>query len=306
MFDLRQLRYFVEVAETLSFTQAAQRLHISQPPLSQQIQSLEADLGVRLLDRNRRRVALTEPGRIFLMEAKAILARAESARTVVADAAAGFTGRLRLAYAVSVAFHPALPEILLRFSHAAPGVSVHLAEMLTGSQYDAILDGQIDVGLLRAFPSGAANSRMLHVDVIDREPLVIALPTQHRLARKASLHMSELAGERFVAPPRSHAATLIDRLNLLADKAGFRPNIRQETQQIPSLLPLVAAGLGLALVPSSLRSVMLGGVSFVPLDDPDASLLLAVASRADNASPVLESFLRTVRDARVRLGLGEN
>jgi DNA-binding transcriptional LysR family regulator len=303
MFDLRQLRYFVEVAETLSFTQAAQRLHISQPPLSQQILALEADLGVRLFDRNRRRVALTEPGRLFLSEAKAILARAESARTVVTEAAAGFTGQLRLAYAVSVSFHRALPETLLRFTQAAPGVSLHLGEMLTGAQYDAILSGQIDVGLLRAHPEGVANARQLNVEVIDHEPLVIALPAGHRFARRESLRMEELAHERFVAPPRAHAATLIDRLMLLANKAKFRPNVRQEAQQIPSLLPLVAAGLGLALVPGSLQSVHLDGVAFVPVDDPEAFLLLAVASRVDNTSPVLESFLRTVREARTALGL---
>lgn len=304
MFDLRQLRYFVEVAETLSFTQAAQRLHISQPPLSQQIQSLEGDLGVRLLDRNRRRVALTEPGRLFLVEAKAILARAESARTVVTEAAAGFTGQLRLAYAVSVSFHPALPETLLRFSHAAPGVSLHLGEMLTGAQYDAILSGQIDVGLLRAHPEGVANTRQLNVEVIDHEPLVMALPSLHRLAKRPAVRMQELSAERFVSPPRTQAATLNDRLTLLANKAGFRPNIRQEAQQIPSLLPLVAAGLGVALVPASLRAVHLQGITFVPVDDPEAHLLLAVASRVDNTSPVLESFLRTVRDARAKLGLG--
>jgi DNA-binding transcriptional LysR family regulator len=303
MFDLRQLRYFVEVAETLSFTQAAQRLHISQPPLSQQIQSLEADLGVRLLDRNRRRVALTEPGRLFLIEAKAILARAESARTVVSEAAAGFTGQLKLAYAVSVSFHPALPETLLRFSHEAPNVSLHLGEMLTGAQYDALLSGQIDVGLLRAHPEGVANARQLKVETIDHEPLVIALPVDHRLARRDSVRMEELAAERWVAPPRAHAATLIDRLTLLADKARFRPNVRQEAQQIPSLLPLVAAGLGLALVPASLRAVHLDGVAFVRVDDPEAYLLLAVASRVDNTSPVLDSFLRTIRQARVKLGL---
>lgn len=302
MFDLRQLRYFVEVAETLSFTQAAQRLHISQPPLSQQILALEADLGVRLLDRNRRRVALTEPGRLFLMEAKAILARAETARTVVTEAAAGFTGQLKLAYATSVSFHPALPETLLRFTQTAPGVSLHLGEMPTKAQYDAILSGQIDLGLLRAHPEGVANARQLNVEVIDHEPLVVALPARHRLSGRESLHMEELAAERFVAPPRSQAATLIDRLTLLADKARFRPNVRQEAQQIPSLLPLVAAGLGIALVPASLRAVRLEGITFAGLDDPEAYLLLAVASRVDNTSPVLESFLRTVREARSALG----
>jgi DNA-binding transcriptional LysR family regulator len=303
MFDLRQLRYFVAVAEALSFTQAAQRLHISQPPLSQQIQSLEADLGVRLLDRSKRRVALTEPGRLFLDEARKILSQADAARSLVADAAAGFTGQLRLAYTVSVSFHPALPETLLRFTQAAHGVRVMLSEMYTGPQYDAILAGQIDVGFLRSIPAGAANSRELNVEVVDHERLVVAMPKDHRLAGRASVRMRDLARERFVAQPRRLAATLHDRLMSLAAQAEFRPDIRQEVQQVTALLPLVAAGLGLALVPASLRVVQLAGVGFVPMDDPDAHLLLAVASRVDNTSPVLESFLRTVRQSRASLGL---
>ncbi len=303
MFDLRQLRYFVAVAEALSFTQAAQQLHISQPPLSQQIQSLEADLGVRLLDRTKRRVALTEPGRLFLEEARKILSQADAARSLVAEAAAGFTGHLRLAYTVSVSFHPALPQTLLRFTEAARGVRVQLSEMYTGAQYNAILAGQIDVGFLRSIPAGAANSRLLNVEVVDHEPLIVAMPTAHRLASRESVRMRDLSRERFVAQPRLLAATLHDRLMGLAAKAEFRPDIRQEAQQVTALLPLVAAGLGLALVPASLRVVQLGGVSFVPLDDPEAHLLLAVASRVDNTSPVLESFLRTVRQSKASLGL---
>ncbi|HEV7776327.1 MAG TPA: LysR family transcriptional regulator [Luteibacter sp.] len=303
MFDLRQLRYFVAVAEALSFTQAAQQLHISQPPLSQQIQSLEADLGVRLLDRTKRRVALTEPGRLFLEEARKILSQADSARAMVAEAAAGFTGHLRLAYTVSVSFHPALPQTLLRFTEAARGVRVQLSEMYTGAQYNAILAGQIDVGFVRSIPAGAANGRLLNVEVVDYEPLIVAMPTAHRLASRESVRMRDLSRERFVAQPRLLAATLHDRLMGLAAKAEFRPDIRQEAQQVTALLPLVAAGLGLALVPASLRVVQLGGVSFVPLDDPEAHLLLAVASRVDNTSPVLESFLRTVRQSKASLGL---
>src|SRR5574337_1047799 len=244
MFDLRQLRYFVAVAEELSFTRAALRLHLSQPPLSQQIQSLEQDLGVRLLERTKRSVALTEPGRVFLEQARQILAKVDEARNQTVAAAAGYTGQLRLAYTVSVSFHPAMPRTLLRFGQIAPDVRLQLTEMYT-------------------------------------EPQFAALPAGHPLAGRSSLRLAEVAGDAFVSQPRELAATLYDRLVKLATRAGFQPSITQHAQQINGLLALVAAGLGLALVPASMRAVRLAGVCYVPLEDSDAHLLLAVASRAD-------------------------
>ena len=170
MFNLRQLRYFVAVADSLSFTRAAQTLHISQPPLSQQIRALEDDLGVRLLDRTKRRVRLTEPGRLFLDEARKLLAQAESARVTVTQAAAGYGGRLRLGYPVSVAFHRALPRALLEFARLAPGVQVELTEMYTAAQYEALLAGQIDVGFVRARPTKSlARREVLRIRELDRE-----------------------------------------------------------------------------------------------------------------------------------------
>jgi DNA-binding transcriptional LysR family regulator len=303
MFDLRQLRYFVAVADTLSFTRAAQAMHISQPPLSQQIQALEADLGVRLFDRTKRRVALTEPGRLFLVEARKILAQADAARKMVGDAAAGFAGNLRLAYTVSVSFHPALPQTLLRYAQVAPRVRVALSELYTGEQFDALLNGDIDVGFVRSAPRNAIQVKALRVDVVDHERLVLALPSRHPLAGRAKLGMREVADQLFVAQPRLLAATLHDRLMHLCAKAGFQPELSQIVQQVNSLLPLVAAGIGLALVPASLQVVQLAGVSFVPVDDPDAYLMLAVASRASDTSPALETFLDTVRESKASLGL---
>jgi DNA-binding transcriptional LysR family regulator len=303
MFDLRQLRYFVAVAETLSFTRAAQALHMSQPPLSQQIQALEAGLDVRLFDRTRRRVVLTEPGRLFLVEARKLLAQAETARRVVTDAAAGFAGQLRLAYAVSVSFHPALPDALLRFRQDASRVRLGLREMYTVEQYDALANGDIDVGFLRGAPRTALQAKAFRLDVVDHERLVIALPADHPLAGKAALRMRQLASEAFLAQPRELASTLYDRLMHLCTKAGFQPEVRQIAQQLSSLLSLVAAGLGIALVPASLCAVRLSGVSFVPVDDADAWLLLAVASRAGDPSPALDAFLRTVAASKQTLGL---
>jgi DNA-binding transcriptional LysR family regulator len=303
MFDFRQLRYFIAVAEELSFTRAAQRLHLSQPPLSQQIQALEQDLGVRLLERDKRNVTLTAPGRLFLDQARQILAMADEARTQVAEAAAGFSGHLKLAYTVSVSFHPALPQTLLRLGQNAPNVRVWLSEMYSEPQFSAIRNGQIDVGFVRDVPTHEDDARALRIDVIDREPLVLALPSGHRLAGRQRVELSEVAGDPFVVQPRELAATLYDRLVRLAAKAGFHPVIRQHAQQINGLLALVAAGIGMALVPASMQVVKLAGVSYVPLGDPDAYLLLAVASQVDSASPVVQQFLETVNQAKAALGL---
>lgn len=296
MFDFRQLRYFVAVSEELSFTRAARRLHLSQPPLSQQIQSLEQDLGVRLLDRTKRSVALTEPGRIFLDHARQILAKADEARMQVVAADAGHSGQLRLAYTVSVSFHPALPRVLLRHGQVAPNVHVELSELYTEPQFEALLDGQIDVGFVRDEPRRAADARALRMTVLDREHLLLALPSGHPLAGRSSLHLEEVATESFITQPREVAATLHDRLIKLANKAGFQPQIRQHAQQMNGMLAMVAAGLGLAMVPATMRAVRLAGLSYVPLEDPEAYMLLAVASRADDDSPVLAQFVAVVAE----------
>lgn len=291
MFDLRQLRYFIAVAETLSFTRAAQRLHISQPPLSQQIRSLEEDLGVRLLDRNRRRVALTEPGRQFLENARKILMQVDTARLVASEAAAGYKGRLRLAYPASLSFHGALPRALLRFSSTTPDVQVELHEMYTETVYNALVTGQIDVGLVRAVPKERSIALQVEVEPIDHEPLMLAVHYRHPLASHKRIDLAQAAGESFVTQPRAYSTTLYDTLLEMASDAGFRPVIRQEAQQVTGLLALVAAHIGMALVPASLRAVQLPQVRLVGLNDKKARLLLAVARRKESPSPVLARFL---------------
>lgn len=303
MFDFRQLRYFIAIAEELSFTRAALRLHISQPPLSQQIQSLEQDLGVRLLERTKRSVALTEAGRVFLDQARQILFKAEEARSQVVAAAAGYSGQLRLAYTVSVSFHPSLPRALLRFGQIAPNVHLQLNEMYSEPQLAALLADQIDIGFVRNEPVNERDARLLRLTVIDREPLVLALPSGHPLAEQSSLRMAQVAEEAFVAQPRALSATLYDQLVRLAAAAGFQPRIIQHAQQINGLLALVAAGLGLALVPASMRVVRLAGVSYVPLEDADAQLLLAAATRTGDQSPALLQFLSIVTETAALVSL---
>ena len=296
MFDFRQLRYFIAVAEELSFTRAAVRLHLSQPPLSQQIQSLEKDLGVRLLERNRRNVALTTPGKLFLVQARQILASADTARSQVVAAAAGYRGQLRLAYTVSVSYHSTFPRTLLRYQQIAPDVSLQLCEMYTQAQYAALLDNQIDVGFVRDEPTLPQDARRLRLVAIAREPLLIALPAAHPLAGRPKLRLAELARDAFVSQPRGLASTFYDRLVKLANNAGFEPVIAQNAQQLNGLLALVAAGMGIALVPASMQAVHLDGVHYVPLEDAEASMLLAAASRADDHSPALQHFLSTVTE----------
>ncbi len=303
MFDLRQLRYFVAVAEELSFTRAALRLHLSQPPLSQQIQALERNLGVKLLERTKRHVALTEPGRVLLEQARQILAKADEARSQVVAAAAGYSGQVHLAYTVSVSFHPALPRTLLRLGQLVPDIRLKLSEMNTEAQFAALLSGEIDVGFVRDEPIHSSDSRGLQLRVIDREPLVLALPSGHPLAASQSISLADVANDAFVAQPRELASTLHDRLMKLASSAGFQPTIAQHAQQINGLLALVAAGLGLALVPASMRAVKLAGVSYVAVDDPDAHLLLAAASRAGDQSPALQQFLAILEESTVAAGL---
>ncbi|GAB3038420.1 MULTISPECIES: LysR substrate-binding domain-containing protein [Oleiagrimonas] len=295
MFNLRQLRYFVAVAETLSFTRAAQSLHISQPPLSQQIRALEDDLGVRLLDRTKRRVRLTEPGRLFLEEARKLLAQAESARVTVMHAAAGYGGRLRLGYPVSVAFHPALPRTLLEYAQVAPTVQVELREMYTGAQYESLLANQIDVGFVRAHPAQSLRGRdRLHIRVLDRERMLLAMPSAHPLAKRSRIALRELADTPFVAQPGRYGTTLYDALMTLTTRAGFHPAIVQEAQQVTGLLALVSAGIGVTLVPASLRAVKLTHVRLLELEDPDAFLMLGLATRKEDNGPVLQRFLGVV------------
>lgn len=294
MFDLRQLRYFVAVAEELSFTRAAIRLHISQPPLSQQIQMLERDLGARLLERSKRRVALTEPGRVFLDEARQILARTEQARNRTAAAAAGSSGRLRLAYTPSVSFHPALPHILRQHRQAMPDVAIVLEEMDSETQFASLLANTIDVGFVRDTPHHPAHKTgRLRWQTIDCEALLLAVPASHPLSSRKRLAFAEVAAEGFITQLHGSTVTLHHRLMALAGKAGFEPRIVQQVQQINGMLALVAAGMGVALLPATMRAVNLPGVSYVPLTDADANLLLAIATRIDDASPVLQQFLAT-------------
>jgi DNA-binding transcriptional LysR family regulator len=273
--ELRQLRHFVAVAERLHFGRAAAALHISQPPLSRSIRSLEARVGATLLARSRRRVELTPEGARFLQEAKRVIAQLERAVEEVGRMAAGAGGRLRIGF-VSLADYGVLPGLLKAYKAARPGVALSLREMLTPEQAAALAAGELDFGLLLP-PVSVPDLEHL---VVQRERFLAALPARHRLARaRDPLAVRELADEAFVMVPREIAPGLHDIVAGLAARAGFAPRVAQEALQMQTVVSLVSSGLGVALVPSSLANLGRRGVAYREIADPHPRLDLWLAWR---------------------------
>lgn len=289
--ELRHLRYFVVLAEELHFGRAAERLRMAQPPLSQQIQAFEAELGAKLFDRNRRKVELTAAGIALLPEARDILARAAELPRLAQAAAAGAAGRLDIAFTGSVPFTEVMPRILRAFRHQYPEVRVSLREMSTGSQIEAMTEGKLDIGFARPadsnLPHGVTARRIL------REPLVLALPADHPLAGIPSLSMAQVAGEGLVMNPRHIGSGLYDKISQLCAHAGFTPHIAVEAHQMSTMIRLVGAGLGLAVVPQTMCRIGFDGVVFADIDDPQAFIDLLLIHRS-TFSPVIQNFLGVV------------
>ncbi len=208
--ELRHLRSFVTLAEELHFGRAAERLGMAQPPLSLQIQSLEAGLGVRLFERSRRHVALTEAGRLFLPEAQATLEQAERARRIAQQAARGEVGQLFIGFTGSAPFNAAMPAIISRFRRAWPGLHMVLRELSTTDQLAALAEGSLDIGFVR--PGQPQETAGVETRLVLDEPLVVALPEQHPLAGRDSLAMADLAGESFILHPRAIGTGIYDKV----------------------------------------------------------------------------------------------
>ncbi|THF62800.1 LysR family transcriptional regulator [Pseudothauera nasutitermitis] len=294
--ELRHLRYFVAVAETLSFTRAAERLHIAQPPLSMQIRDLEEELGARLFERGRRKVALTEAGARFLEHARAILARAAHAADEARRAAAGELGELRIGITSSLPYTEMLPDLLASFRRRYPQVRLQLRELFTTAQFQALAAGELDIGLVRV-EAGAAPSG-IELREIGRDPLNLVVPATHRLARRAAVGFAELTEEEFVTFPPGTGTGLPDKLRQLALAAGFEPRIVQTAREATTQIGLVAAGLGLAMLPAPLACVRVPRVRYLPLSDAGADFPLALAWRAPAPEPVGVRFLEVVEAVR--------
>ena len=292
--ELRQLRYFLAVAEELHFGRAATRLHMTQPPLSQAIQALEVGLGTALFARTNRSVALTPAGLALLPEARRLLQQAEGLPALARRAAAGEIGRLALAF-VSTADYSVLPSLLRQFREAYPQVAIELREATSDVQQEDLLAGRIDAGLLIP-PLSDKTADTLHYQPVLAEPLVAALPQGLRAARnKGALQLERLRDQPLIIFPRHIAPGLHDAILACFHEAGVTPHIAQEAIQMQTIVGLVSAGMGIALVPQSVSNLRRPGVEYRPLAGKVPVVETGLAWRRDNAQPVLQAFVELIR-----------
>jgi DNA-binding transcriptional LysR family regulator len=284
--ELRQLRYFVAVAEELHFRRAAARLHISQPPLSQQIRQLEDELGCQLLARTRRRVELTPAGGAFLRDARTLLAELDGAVETARRIDAGQTGRLRVNF-VGSALLSIVPGIVQRFRAARPSVELQLRERSTAEQLRAVSGGAVDVGLVRPPIEELAE---LQTTVVLRERTVAALPAQHPLSGLRRVPVRRLAAEPLVLFPRDQAPGFHDLLISSMAAPGTHPQVVQYAPEMLTIIGLVAAGIGVSLVPASVTRLAIEGVTYRPVTGAPHAELVAI-TRMGEGSPLVRAFM---------------
>ncbi len=286
--ELRHLRYFLAVAEEGNFTRAAGKLGIGQPPLSQQIRDLEREVGAALFHRVPHGAELTAAGTAFLGEAKASLAAAEKAKLAAQSANRGETGRLSLGFTASSAFNPVVSTTIRRFRARWPEVQLSLTEMNTLALMQKLERGELDATFMRPSLDDPIGIRLRR---LPDEPMVIALPASHPLARRSSVPLAALAEEPFILFPRLVGLSLYDDVVLACRRAGFELTVAQEAPQISSVVNLVAADLGVSIVPASISQIMLEGVAYRPIEGPPAVARLALAILKTHRSPVTENLI---------------
>ncbi len=296
--ELRQLRYFVTVAEELHFGRAARRLHMTQPPLSQTIMALEELLGAALFERNRRGVALTAAGEALLPEARRLLEQSAALAELVQRAATGASGRLSLAF-VSSADYSVLPPTLRAYRAEYPQVEITLKEATSDLQLDDLLEGRVDAGLLIPPLPDRARQELDYLPVLS-EPLVLAAPAGlPALARagkpSGAADLRKLAGLPLIIFPRHISPGLYDAILSVFREAGITAEVGQEAIQMQTIVSLVSAGMGIALVPQSVSNLRRPGVEYLPLVQSTPLVETGLAWRRDNASPMLRGFLELMR-----------
>ncbi|MDQ2585437.1 LysR substrate-binding domain-containing protein [Saccharothrix yanglingensis] len=280
MTELRHLRYFLAVAEERHFTRAAARLHMAQPPLSQQIRRLEEELGVRLFDRSRRRVELTDAGAAYLRRVRAILAEVDDAADEARRVASGVQGRLVVG-CVGSATYSLLPAFARALREDFPGIDVAFrGEMLVPAQVAALLGHEIDLALLRP----PVDEPALRLETLRTDRLIVVLPDRHPLAARKRLRVADLRGEDLVVHASGGSVMHGTVLALCRDE-GFAPRVRHEVAETSTLVTFVAAGLGIAVVPEPVARLGVPGVAHRPLSGGAARIDLVAAVRADDQAP---------------------
>lgn len=285
--DLRHLRYFVAVAEERHFGRAAARLHMAQPPLSQQIRQLEAELGVTLLHRTTRRVELTDAGEAYLARARDVLAAVDEAALEARRVHEGLVGRLAIG-CVGSATYTLLPSLARRLREQLPGIDVSFrGEMLGPDLVAGLLAGSLDLALLRP----PVDEPELRLHALRRERLVVALPEGHALTRRARLRVADLRGEDFVVHPARGRSVMHGLVVDLCREAGFAPRVRHEVAETSTLVTFVAAGLGVAVVPEPVAALGVPGATYRPLVPARVRVDLAAATRGGDDAPHLARAL---------------
>ncbi|MEM1366483.1 MAG: LysR substrate-binding domain-containing protein [Cyanobacteria bacterium P01_H01_bin.15] len=288
--ELRQLRYFVVVAEELNFTRAAERLQIAQPPLSRQIQSLEKTLDVELLQRTNRRVALTAAGQVFLTECQQILSRVEQSIHKTQRVARGEVGQLTIGFEGAF-HHDTVLDIIQKFRGQFSEVELVLQEMPSGQQMGALQQQVIDVG----FVDPILTDRTVARHNLFSEPLVAVLASTHHLAQEKNLNLNQLAKESWITGRSGAGCGLLQRIMTSCQQAGFNPNVQQETNDIQMTLGFVASGLGITLLPVSALIPQPPGITACEITFPISEVELAITWEPQNKSPVLKMFLALVQ-----------
>jgi DNA-binding transcriptional LysR family regulator len=292
MIELRHLRYFITVAEELNFSRAAERLHIAQPPLSQQIQALEAELGVQLFERKTRPLQLTAAGKVFLEEARLVFTQLERAITSAQKASRGEIGRLVVGVNSWVA-NSVLPEILQAFRAKFPDVRLVLHELLASQQSQQLKERQIDVGFEK-LPNPNSNDADLNFLPILQEFLVVALPETHPLASETEIPLHALRDEPFILPQLDLVPSYVEIISL-CQQVGFSPKVVQEATWMVTILSLVAGGVGVTLLPANAQKLQRQGVVFRPILGQNLTRQIAVVWRRDDSSAIVREFLEVTK-----------
>ena len=289
--ELRQLRYFVAVAEERHFGRAAKRLRLSQPPLSAQIKGLEEELGVKLFQRSTRQVALTDAGRTFLERAEGILEAVEEAKEAAKGADEGVRGRLEIGF-ISSATLGLLPPAIRLFRERFGGVEIELRELTSAQQIDALYAGEIRVGLVR-LPLRAPGLRF---EPLQEESFLVALPSGHPLEALESVPLEAMVDQPLIFFTRQLMPSLHAQIVELFQRVGAFPNVVQHAVHLQTIVGLVASDVGLAILPEPAERLSREGVVYRSLDAPDATSWVGLARVEGDGSLLVENFVRTVRE----------
>lgn len=290
--ELRHIRYFLAICEEMNFGRAAERLNIAQPGLSQQIKILEHLLGAKLFDRSRRRLRFTLAGEMFAEEARKVMTQVGIAAQTARRAARGEVGRLAIGYVGSAAYTGMLTRLVGDFRETHPLVELDLSELEMLRQLDAIGDGRLDIGFIRppvAFPLGVSSVPIM------QEEVFIALPTSHSLAQGERVPLHDLSEETFITPEHPPRVSFHHHTVHACQDAGFNPKLGPQGRDFVTIASMVSVGLGVALVPRSVRCIQLPSICYRPLSDVDVRAEMAVAFRQGDASMVVRDFIAATR-----------